>query len=119
MIRLIIENLILVLLPAILYLGYVSLMASGTAARQKAVNDAPFVWLFGAGLILMLGVFLTFGNMAGHKPDEVYVPSTYRDGKIVPGRHVDLSKKDDAEDAAADPGDNGPDDARGQGATPR
>ena len=96
MIRVIIENLLLFLLPAALYLAYRLTVrssqnkdndgttTSGQATRQ-GINDAPFLWLFMAGAGLVLATLIAFGSTEGGKPGQTYYPPAIIDGKKVPG----------------------------------
>ena len=88
MIRIVIENLLLILLPTLLYIAYIYLTAGKKGTKQAALNDAPFVWLFLAGVALAVSVLLFFGTVSGGKPGQAYSPPVYRDGVIVPG-HLD------------------------------
>ncbi|MEL7047542.1 MAG: DUF6111 family protein [Pseudomonadota bacterium] len=94
MARIVIENIVLLLLPTILYFTYIAVMKPKKGSKQQEINDAPFVWLFSIGVVLMIGVLLTFGNMTGHKPGEVYQPPIFRDGKIIPGEYTGRNVKD-------------------------
>lgn len=85
MVRIVIENLILLLLPTIMYVAYVYLTGGFDRSQQGAWSDAPFVWLFLAGVALVLCVVLIFGTLDGGEPGQAYRPPEFRDGKIVPG----------------------------------
>lgn len=94
MVRLIIENLVLLILPSVLYFTYIYLTAEKGKTRRQAINDAPFIWLFIAGVALALGVLVTFATDSGSRPGDVYRPAVFKDGKIVPG---ELIKPDESE----------------------
>jgi len=85
MIRIVIENLLLLLLPTMLYVAYIYLTVGGKGSKQSVLDDAPLVWLFVAGVALALSVILIFGTLEGGEPGEAYRPPEFRDGKIVPG----------------------------------
>ncbi len=94
MIRVIIENLLLFLLPAVLYIAYRRTVRSshdkdGTATNQQSVgqdiNDAPFLWLFMAGAGLVLATLIAFGSTDGGKPGQTYYPPVVKDGVKIPG----------------------------------
>jgi len=90
MIRLVIENIILFLLPSVAYFAYVYLrMADQPDPRNRSTDiwdDAPLIWLLLAGAILMLAVTLSFATFKGGAPGQVYVPPHLEDGHVVPGR---------------------------------
>ncbi len=88
MIRIVIENLLLLLLPTVLYIAYVYLTAGKKGTKQNLLDDAPLIWLFLAGVVLAVSVLLFFGTISGGKPGQAYRPPEFRDGTIVPG-HLD------------------------------
>jgi hypothetical protein len=86
MMRVIIENILLFLLPSLMYVGYVLLMRRrGATAAGEALNDAPLVWLFLLGALLVAGTLAFFGSTSGGKPGQVYVPPHVKNGHIEPG----------------------------------
>ncbi len=88
MIRIVIENILLFLLPTIIYVAYVYMTRDEKAGATGVLDDAPLIWLFVAGALLMLVTLVTFGSMSGGKPGEHYTPPAFKDGHIEPG-HVD------------------------------
>lgn len=92
MIRVMIENLLLFLLPAALYFAYrFTLRArqdsnpAGAQSTNQDLNDAPFLWLFLAGAGLVLATLIAFGSTDGGKPGQTYYPPVVKDGKRIPG----------------------------------
>ena len=89
MIRIVIENIILFLLPSVAYFAYVYLRRADRAIKPgdhaQIWDDAPIIWLMLAGAVLMLGVTLTFATFEGGTPDQIYHPPTMKDGELVPG----------------------------------
>lgn len=85
MIRLIIENVLLFLLPTLMYLGYMYLVRSDKDKPANLLDDAPLIWLFAAGTLLVVIVLVVFGNVSGGQPGQPYQPPVFRDGKIQPG----------------------------------
>jgi hypothetical protein len=88
MIRIIAENVLLFLLPTIIYVAYVYMTRDEKAGAASVLDDAPLIWLFAAGAVLMLVTLVTFGSMSGGKPGQTYTPPAFKDGHIEPG-HVD------------------------------
>lgn len=93
MIRILLENVLLFLLPTLLYLLYVVVQrrtAGGSGAQGQAglLDDAPLLWLFLAGALTVIVTLAAFGSNTGGKPSEVYVPPTLQDGRIVPGHQA-------------------------------
>ena len=85
MIRLVIENVLLFLLPAALYFAYVLLTRRGVKPGQ-VINDAPLLWLFVAGALLVIATLIYFASIsAGGRPDQTYTPPYIKDGQIEPG----------------------------------
>lgn len=97
MIRIVFENVLLFLLPTLLYVAYIAVMRatapdgsateSGTAQRG-ILDDAPLLYLFAAGVGLVLVMLIAFGSTSGGKPNESYTPPSIKDGHIEPG-HTD------------------------------
>jgi len=90
MIRIVIENVLLLLLPTLIYVLYVYLTIGSKGAKKKVLDDAPIVWLFLAGVVLAILVLAVFGTSSGGRPGDAYQPPVFEGGKIVPG-HI---KKD-------------------------
>ncbi|AHB49401.1 hypothetical protein W911_14990 [Hyphomicrobium nitrativorans NL23] len=95
MIRVVIENFLLFLLPTLIYAAWMLYMRSKDEARDEdgnkppvrvLVDDAPLLWLFVAGAALVIATLVTFGTYTGGKPGQHYTPGVLRDGKIEPGQ---------------------------------
>lgn len=95
MIRVVIENLLLFLLPTLIYVAYMLYLRSKAESRDEDGNkppvstlldDAPLLWLFVGGALLVIVTLATFGTTSGGKPGQQYVPGVLRDGKIEPGQ---------------------------------
>ena len=88
MIRIVLERIALFGLPFALFALYV-LAVHRRQGRQGP--DTPWLWLSGAGLLLVIASFLYVGLTEGETTKGVYVPPQYVNGKIVPA-HVDEAK---------------------------
>lgn len=88
MIRIIAENILLFLLPTIVYVAYVYMTREEKPGAWRVLDDAPLVWLFVAGAVLVVAVLASFGSVTGGRPGEVYTPPSYKDGRIQPG-HIE------------------------------
>jgi hypothetical protein len=86
MIRLVIENLLLFLLPAFMYVTYTLIASRGQTSVGSVLDAAPLFWLFGAGALLVLAVLIMFGDTSGGQPGQAYRPPVVKDGRVVPGR---------------------------------
>lgn len=87
MLRLIIENMILFLLPSLAYFTYVYLRMSDQPAKRANIwDDAPLLWLLLAGTVMVLVVTLSFATFEGGKPGQKYIPPHMEKGRVVPGR---------------------------------
>ncbi len=87
MLRIVLVNLLLFLLPFLLYAIYAWFKRDG-ATGAAILDDAPIAWLLTAGAALVLGVIVYFISFEGGKPGQTYHPAVVRDGKIEPG-HID------------------------------
>jgi hypothetical protein len=96
MIRVVIENILLFLLPTVAYIGWVLIArpdtldrtASGRIRASGLLNDAPLVWLTAAGTMLLVVALVFFGSTSGGRPGQHYTPPVMKDGKIEPG-HIE------------------------------
>lgn len=86
MVRVVLENILLFLLPAGIYVAYVMLGRNANSSAAQILNEAPLVWLFVAGVSLIGLTFLVFASMHEGSPGQAYDPPVYKDGKIIPGR---------------------------------
>lgn len=95
MIRVVIENLLLFLLPTLVYVAWMLYVRTRNDARDADGNkrpvstlldDAPLLWLFVGGALLVIVTLATFGTYSGGKPGQQYTPGVLRDGKIEPGQ---------------------------------
>ena len=89
MVRLLIENVLLFLAPTALYVGYVMLVRRTGQPAATVLNEAPLVWLFVAGISVIVLTLLVFGGYGAREEGpagSAYEPPQYKDGKIVPGR---------------------------------
>ena len=92
MMRIVIENALLFLLPTVLYLAYVLLATDTTDATTgqrkqplQMLDEAPLVWLFAIGLLIMVATLLAFGTLQDQSIDKPYEPAIYKDGRILQG----------------------------------
>lgn len=88
MIRIVAENILLFLLPTIIYVAYVYMTSDEKPGAARVLDDAPILWLFTAGVALVLATLIAFGSISGGKPGQVYTPPVLKDGRIEPG-HLD------------------------------
>jgi hypothetical protein len=96
MIRIVIENLLLFLLPTLAYVGWILIARPETVQRDengrvrpfRILDDAPFLWLVGSGALVLVLVLVAFGQTSGGLPGQKYQPPVFKDGHIEPG-HID------------------------------
>jgi Family of unknown function (DUF6111) len=86
MLRIVIENILLFLAPAALYLGYELLVRQTVATPRQVLDQAPLVMLFASGLGLIVLTLFFFSAKTEGLPGQSYEPPSYKDGKIIPGR---------------------------------
>ncbi|WP_072372577.1 DUF6111 family protein [Hyphomicrobium sp. NDB2Meth4] len=88
MIRIVAENILLFLLPTIVYVAYIYLTRDEKPQASRVLDDAPLIWLFVAGAAIVIITLVSFGTITGGKPGQVYTPPVFKDGRIEPG-HID------------------------------
>lgn len=87
MIRIIVENVLLFLLPTAMYLAYMLLTRRTASGGNSVVSDAPLLWLFVTGALLVAATLIYYGATAtGGRPDQTYTPPRMKDGRIEPGQ---------------------------------
>ena len=86
MIRVVIENILLFLLPTGMYIAYVLMTRRGNTPAGAVINEAPLVWLFITGALLVGATLVYYATITpGGKPGQVYTPPRMKDGRIEPG----------------------------------
>lgn len=85
MIRVVLINLLLFLLPFIIYFAYVYLVRDDRN-RNEPFSATPLVVLFCIGLFLMMGAVVYFIQFESGQPGQRYVPPTVENGVLKPGR---------------------------------
>lgn len=85
MIRIVIENIIVFLIPTLLYIAWSAFRRNEWPGLYRVLAEAPLVWLFVSGAAVMLSALLLFSSYSGGKPGEAYVPPSLENGRIVPG----------------------------------
>ncbi|MEL6872784.1 MAG: DUF6111 family protein [Pseudomonadota bacterium] len=89
MIRIIIQNLLLLLLPTIIYVGYMLIRRRGTSTgnASQAFDDAPILWLLSIGAMLAIGAMALVASNDNAEVGKTYVPPVRNeDGTFTPGR---------------------------------
>ena len=84
MLRVILINTLLFLLPFLIYAAYVVWVKG--VAPNRAMAGAPFLWLILAGLTALFVGLLTLVEFTGGDPGGAYKPAVIEDGVIKPGR---------------------------------
>jgi uncharacterized membrane protein len=83
MIRVILTQLVLFLLPFVAFFAYRVATSGWTGARVAATGRATF-YLIMAGAALVIAGFVYFA-VSGTQSAGVYVPTQYEDGELIPG----------------------------------
>jgi hypothetical protein len=87
MLRVLLQYLLPLLLPFLIYAAYVAL-AQGRVPSWLDLNPKQWAMLGGAGLTLLAISLVTWSLMTGSPPEEKYIPPRLEDGRIVPGTTV-------------------------------
>src|ERR1051326_1713109 len=88
MLRVLLTIVLPLLLPTALYLAWIRTMqgAERDATRWRAL---PWVWLVGAGTLLLIVVLVIVNWPFGRSESGIYVPPRWENGRIVPG-HIEI-----------------------------
>jgi Family of unknown function (DUF6111) len=79
MLRILLQYVLPLLLPFLLYLIYARL------AHKSAVDDAPWLVLAATGVGLLVVSLVSWTLLSGSEPGQTYVPARIEDGRLVPG----------------------------------
>lgn len=88
MIRILIENLFVFLLPTLGYVAWIAYKTREWPGLWTVLSGAPLLRLFVAGAILMLTTMALIASRSHNDPSEVYVPPVFKDGRIQPGHSM-------------------------------
>ena len=87
MIRVVIENVLLFLLPTAVYLAYVLLTRRTANSANDVLNEAPLVWLFMLGALCVAATLVYYATITpGGTPGQTYTPPHMKNGRIEPGQ---------------------------------
>ena len=85
MLRVVIVNLAMFLLPFLIYAAWIYLTRRG-ADRRKGLNDAPIFWLLAIGAVMVIATIGTLISFSGSDSEGIYhAPEVLEDGTIKPG----------------------------------
>ena len=87
MIRVVLTNLALLLLPFILFAIY-AWLTNRRARKGGMWVDAPLTILSLLGVVLVASMVVYFISFEGAAPGGTYTPPSFQDGKLQPG-HID------------------------------
>ena len=86
MIRRLLFDVVLFLLPFFLYGIYWRAIGLSASLRKERVH--PWTFLTAAGLMLVILSFVWWGLSGGESTTGVYIPPHLEDGEVVPGQFV-------------------------------
>jgi phosphoglycerol transferase MdoB-like AlkP superfamily enzyme len=87
MVRIVVQELLLFLLPIAIYLAYAlwrRRRARLAGVAPKGLEQGPWFWLIAGGLVLSIAGFVTLGVANGERPTS-YEPARIENGRVVPG----------------------------------
>lgn len=83
MLRILLQYLLPLLLPFLIYMAYVGLTRGRT---PEWLEDTPWVPLALAGVVLLAISLVSWGLLTGAPAEHIYLPPRFEDGRVVPGR---------------------------------
>ena len=90
--RILLEFVLPLLLPSLAYFAWLTWDRRRTVAlgagAPRAWADAPWPWLLGSGVLLVVGIAHALSIGGGETMSGIYVPPLVEDGRIVAG-HVE------------------------------
>jgi hypothetical protein len=90
MLRVFLTIVLPLLLPTVLYLAWVSTFGAAQDGNSVPWTAVPWVWLAGAGAVLLAIVLFVVTVHFGSSQEGVYVPPRWEGDRIVPG-HIEPS----------------------------
>ena len=87
MLRFLLQYLLPLLLPFLVYAAYVAL-AQGRLPDWLGLDERQWLILGGTGMALMVISLVTWSLLTGSPPEETYIPPRLEDGRIIPGTTV-------------------------------
>ncbi|MBO0737471.1 MAG: hypothetical protein J2P48_13005 [Alphaproteobacteria bacterium] len=88
MVRVFLTIVLPLLLPTLLYLLWVGALGSSHDDGALSWAAVPWIWLAGAGAVLLALVLLVVTVHFGSSQEGVYVPPRWQGDRIVPG-HIE------------------------------
>lgn len=88
MVRVVLTIVLPLLLPTALYALWVTTLGAPHDGAAVAWTSLPWVWLAGAGAVLLAVVLLVVTVGFGSRQEGVYIAPRYMNGHIVPG-HIE------------------------------
>jgi Family of unknown function (DUF6111) len=93
MLRVFLTIVLPLLLPTALYLLWVSTFGAEHSRKTMRWSAVPWVWLAGAGVVLLAIVLFVVTVHFGAPQEGVYVPPRWEGGRMIPGhmepRHME------------------------------
>jgi hypothetical protein len=89
MIRILIENIFVFLLPTLVYVGWIAFVRNDWPGLGAVLKAAPLFRLFVLGALLMLATLTLLASRHENKPGQSYVPPSFEGGKFEPGHVAD------------------------------
>ncbi len=86
--RVIIQYVLPLLLPTLIFVGWLVLTRKPGETRAEIMarlQGGPWYWLVVAGFTLMAAGLIYLGVSLDDPPESVYVPPSVEDGRIIPG----------------------------------
>jgi hypothetical protein len=94
--RALLEYIVPIVLPSLLYLAWLAYenrrVAEGGEGTLRRWQEGPWVWLFAAGVAIAVAGSLLLALWRGYGTEGRYVPPRVEDGRIVPG-HVEPAQR--------------------------
>lgn len=88
MTRIMLQYVLPLLLPALVFLVWVMLTrqrAGGQETAMERLQKGPWFWLIVGGFALMAAGLAYVGLTQGSKPGGIYQAPRYEDGRVIPG----------------------------------
>ena len=89
--RILVTIVLPLLLPSALYLLWMAVLRPSRSDGATRWTGLPWLWLAGAGVVLLAIVLFVVTVHFGEPQEGIYVPPRWQDGQIIPGHVVPQS----------------------------
>jgi hypothetical protein len=93
MLRVFLTIVLPLVLPSAIYFTWIWIANMVSDRKPRSWAATPWVWLAGAGVVLLAGVLFVVNVHFGTSSSGTYVPPRWENGRVVPGHFVPAQER--------------------------